>query len=148
MNKKSFSLIEILIVLIITGILVTFTVISFANWIERSRGNEALARLKSYADSIELCKTTGEFISNCLDKVPQNQTIGRFVYASITLGSSDTPPAFELIAIRTPLAIPYVAHPVTCGNYTFSPNGVDSFIILCSVNKVRTIIGVNAYEGI
>ncbi len=62
-NKKSFTLIELLIVLIIIGVLATLAIAQYQNVVEKSKNNEALAFMASIREAEIACKTeTGQFV--------------------------------------------------------------------------------------
>ena len=54
-DKKGFTLIEIIVVVIIVGVLATFAITNFNHWIEASRSAEVLPVLHNLADQISTC---------------------------------------------------------------------------------------------
>jgi len=52
MNKRSFTLIELLIVLVIIGVVVTLAVPQYQNVVMRMRGAEAMRNVRALADSV------------------------------------------------------------------------------------------------
>ena len=64
-DKKGFSLIEIVVVLIIVGIAAAIALPSYFNWVTNSQASEAVMTLKSIGDAIEACMSANNNPANC-----------------------------------------------------------------------------------
>ena len=103
-NKKGFTLIEILIVIIIIGVLASLALPRFFKTVEYSRGTEALTSLSSLRQSMGRCYLKGTSFINCamgnLDvDDPSGAVRAHFSYTIIAPGAS----TFVLRATRNTL---------------------------------------------
>ena len=105
MNRKGFTLIEVIIVLIILGVLAAIAMPNFFTWIERARSAEALFSLQNIKNKVAAaCIQTVDPLNvdvfrldNCLDSVVNNSASPHFSQAR--WGYKTTPPALVAIIL-------------------------------------------------
>jgi prepilin-type N-terminal cleavage/methylation domain-containing protein len=140
-NKKSgFTLIEIIVVLIIIGVLVSIALPNLFSNIPRAQGATALASADAYKTVLETCfgQNSGTIPGTApCDLVTQNLATG-IQGITITLAGTGTASAGNLTYTLTGNvtnggALVFTLTRATNGVFTCSP-GVGSYSTLCSAN--------------
>ncbi len=103
-NKRGFTLLEIIIVIIIIGVLASLALPRFFKTVEFSRASEALSNLSSIRGAMQRCYVIDNAYTACnvwtaLDIEDPNLITTRLFIYTITVG---TPTTFTLTATRVP----------------------------------------------
>jgi prepilin-type N-terminal cleavage/methylation domain-containing protein len=79
-DKKSFTLIEIIVVLIIVGTLAAIAIPYLFQWAQNSQAAEAIPIMKNFADQTDACIAKGQTAVSCLQ--PFSEGGGSTVFAN------------------------------------------------------------------
>jgi len=151
-SKKSFTLIEIIVVLIIVGILAAIAVPSLFSWIQKSHAPEAALTLKTMADQMDVCLAKGTDAGICVGGIVP-PSMGAINTPNFTCSFSAFGGLAQSRYMLAAVFLPSQFSPqngVTChwadGSSITTTLGQD-VIALCSENGQRTLVGVGIFQG-
>lgn len=150
---KGFSLIEIIVVLIILGVLVTAAAASYFDWIKKASAAEASQTLKSIKDQIEPCllaKSSDAEKLACISGITSIASSANFDY---TAGYSVTnPSSYYIIAASKNVDPSGAINSPLCGDAVgilWAPGNERSGVMLCrGLDASIQIKGFGLYNGL
>jgi prepilin-type N-terminal cleavage/methylation domain-containing protein len=150
-NKDSFTLIEIIVVLIILGVLCAVALPNIFSWIRKSHAAEALIIVKNMGNQFSACAYTGKTATQCETDII-NQCVANLGPNFTCSGGLEATGEFAILGVfenTPPGAVQFTG--VVCPGYTWALNlqnqGYIGVCLDANNPDTKKIVGFNTFGG-